>query len=101
MRPGCYLIQTARGPLLDYAALAKALANGHLAGAAIDVFPEEPLPAGHPLLELPNVILTPHLAGASRGSARTGIRMAAACIGAYLRGKAPAHCLNHPAGAVT
>ena len=101
MRPGCYLIQTARGPLLDYAALAEALANGHLAGAAIDVFPEEPLPAGHPLLELPNVILTPHLAGASRGSARTGIRMAAACIGAYLRGKAPAHCLNHPAGAVT
>lgn len=97
MRRGGYLIQTARGPLLDYAALAQALAEGRLAGAALDVFPEEPLPAGHPLLKLPNVILTPHIAGASRGSARAGIRMAAASIGAYLRGEPPAHCLNHPA----
>ena len=101
MRPGCYLIQTARGPLLDYDALAGALARGHLAGAAIDVFPEEPLPARHPLLELPNVILTPHIAGASRGSARTGIRLAAASVAAYLRGESPAHCLNRRPGATT
>ena len=99
MRPGCYLIQTARGPLLDYDALARALAGGHLAGAAVDVFPEEPLPAGHPLLRLPNVILTPHVAGASRGSARTGIRMAAASVAAYLRGEPPPHRLNYPSRA--
>ena len=101
LRPGCYLIQTARGPLLDYDALARALAGGHLAGAAIDVFPEEPLPAGHPLLDLPNVVLTPHIAGASRGSARTGIRMAAASVAAYLRGESPPHCLNYPSPATT
>jgi D-3-phosphoglycerate dehydrogenase len=101
MRPGCYLIQTARGPLLDYDALARALAGGHLAGAAIDVFAEEPLPAGHPLLELPNVTLTPHIAGASRGSARAGIRMAAASVAAYLRGESPPHCLNYPSRATT
>ena len=101
MRPGCYLIQTARGPLLDYGALADFLASGHLAGAALDVFPEEPLPAGHRLLELPNVILTPHIAGASRGSARTRIRMAAESVAAYLRGEAPPYCLNYPARAAT
>ena len=101
LRPGGYLIQTARGPLLDYAALARALAGGHLAGAALDVFPEEPLPAGHPLLGLPNVVLTPHIAGASRGSARTGIRMAAESVAAYLRGEPPPYCLNYPSRAVT
>ena len=101
LRPGGYLIQTARGPLLDYAALACALADGHLAGAALDVFPEEPLPAGHPLLGLPNVILTPHLAGASRGSARTGMRMTAESVAAYLRGEPPPYCLNYPSRAAT
>ena len=101
MRPGGYLIQTARGPLLDYDALARALAGGRLAGAALDVFPEEPLPAGHPLLGLPNVILTPHIAGASRGSARTGIRMAAESVAAYLRGEPPPYCLNYPLRAAT
>lgn len=94
MRRGAYLIQTARSPLLDYDALAGALANGHLAGAAIDVFPDEPVPAGHPLLALPNVTLTPHIAGASRGSARAGAGMAAAAVAAWLRGEAPPHRMN-------
>ena len=101
LRPGCYLIQTARGPLLDYDALADVLAGGHLAGAALDVFPEEPVPAGHRLLELPNVILTPHIAGASRGSARAGICMAAESIAVYLRGESPPYCLNYPLRAAT
>jgi D-3-phosphoglycerate dehydrogenase len=94
MRRGAYLIQTARSPLLDYDALARELAGGRLAGAAIDVFPDEPLPAGHPLLALPNVTLTPHIAGASRGSARTGARMAAAAVAAWLRGDAPPHRMH-------
>ena len=98
MRPGAYLIQTARSPLLDYDALARELARGHLAGAAIDVFAQEPLAPGHALLALPNVTLTPHIAGASRGSARRGIQMAAASVAAYLRGEPPRHCLNHPPG---
>lgn len=65
IRPGSYLINTARATLLDYEALYKVLAEGHLAGAALDVFPREPLPPDSPLLTLDNVTLTPHLAGAS------------------------------------
>ena len=94
MRRGAYLIQTARSPLLDYDALARELASGRLAGAAIDVFPDEPLPAGHPLPALPNVTVTPHIAGASRGSARTGARMAADAVAAWLRGQPPPHRMN-------
>jgi D-3-phosphoglycerate dehydrogenase len=65
MRPTAYLINTARATALDYDALAKALAAGELAGAGLDVFPDEPLSSSSPLLDLPNVTLTPHIAGAS------------------------------------
>ncbi len=61
MKPGAYLINTSRGPIVEERALINALTNGKLAGAALDVYDEEPLPADHPLRKLDKVVLTPHL----------------------------------------
>jgi D-3-phosphoglycerate dehydrogenase len=62
MPRGSYLVNTARGPVLDLDAVLEALDNGHLAGAALDVLPQEPPPKGHPVLGHPRVLLTPHSA---------------------------------------
>jgi phosphoglycerate dehydrogenase-like enzyme len=63
MKPSAYFVNVGRGATVDEAALAEALGAGRLAGAAIDVFAEEPPPAGHPFYGLDNVILSPHVSG--------------------------------------
>ena len=71
MKPTAYLVNVARGEVVDEPALIKALKEGWIAGAGLDVFITEPLPSDSELFELPNVILSPHIAGASsRGSDR-------------------------------
>ncbi len=62
MKPGALLVNVARGPIVDEVALVNALNSGHLGGAALDVFEEEPLPENHPLLDCEHAILTPHIA---------------------------------------
>src|SRR5262245_31710635 len=65
MKRGAYFVNCARGVLVDHDALLDAIDHGHLAGAGLDVTDPEPLPAGHPLLDRPNVVVTPHIASAS------------------------------------
>jgi D-3-phosphoglycerate dehydrogenase len=61
MKPTAYLINTARGPIVDEAALLEALQKRAIAGAALDTYSQEPLPVDHPLRKLDNAVLTPHL----------------------------------------
>ena len=85
MKPGSYLVHIARGGIVDEKALLQALTEKHLAGAAVDVFSEEPLPPDNPLWKVPNLIITPHISGFSKKyKERAGI-MFAENLKRYLR----------------
>jgi D-3-phosphoglycerate dehydrogenase / 2-oxoglutarate reductase len=94
MPAGSVIVNCARGALLDYDAVCDALDSGHLFGAAFDVFPEEPIPAGSRLLSTPHIVMTPHLAGASKETAAKAAQIVAGDVGRYLRGEPLAHCAN-------
>ncbi|WP_043004789.1 NAD(P)-dependent oxidoreductase [Comamonas testosteroni] len=87
LRPGSLLINTARGPVVDETALLAALESGHLGGAGLDTFDIEPLPQGHPLARLPQVLLTPHVAGVTRQAALRVATLTAANIVDHLAGR--------------
>jgi D-3-phosphoglycerate dehydrogenase / 2-oxoglutarate reductase len=96
-KPGAFVLNVARGGIVDERALADALASGHLAGAAVDVYSAEPMAADNPLRSAPNLVLTPHL-GASTAEAqdRVGIEMAEQVVMA-LGGVTPPYAVNAPA----
>jgi glycerate dehydrogenase len=93
MKPSAYLINTARGPLIDEAALAAALRAGEIAGAGLDVLSVEPPPGDHPLLGVPNCVITPHLAWAARASRARLLATVVENVRSFLAGQ-PRHVVN-------
>lgn len=94
MPEGSVVVNTARGGLLDYEALCDALESGHLGAAALDVYDEEPPPQGSRLFTVPNLVLSPHIAGATRETAHRAASIAAAEVGRYARSEALANPIN-------
>ncbi len=89
MKRGAYLVNTARGPLVDYPALLVALKSGHLRGAMLETFDIEPLPDDSPWFSIPNVTLTPHIAGASVKTVSYAAGLAAEEVRRYMDNEAP------------
>jgi len=87
MQPTAFLVNTSRGPLVDERALLAALQSGAIAGAGLDVYDNEPLPKDHPLLELPNTVLTPHLGYVSREGLAEMYGQVVEDLAAVLRGE--------------
>jgi D-3-phosphoglycerate dehydrogenase len=94
MKPEAIVVNTSRGGLIDEQALAEALRSGHLFGAGLDVFEEEPLPAGSALAGIPNVVLTPHVAGSSQEALHATASECAEQILAVLAGRRPSHLVQ-------
>nr|HEV8010355.1 D-2-hydroxyacid dehydrogenase family protein [Bradyrhizobium sp.] len=87
MKPTSYLVNTARGPIVDEAALLEALQRRRIAGAAIDVFSVEPLPVDHPFRKLDNIVLTPHLGYVTEEGFRAHYGQMVEGIGAWFKGE--------------
>jgi len=90
MRPGVILINTSRGEVVDESALLQALERGHVGGAGLDVLEHE-APGGNPFAAHPRAIVTPHIAGASRGSVARGMQIMLTNIGRFVQGQPPIH----------
>jgi phosphoglycerate dehydrogenase-like enzyme len=94
LRPGALVVNISRGAVIDQHALAAALADGRVGGAALDVFAEEPLPPGDPILAAPNVLLAPHSAGYVDELFTGCLASAAGAITAVIAGRAPEYLVN-------
>ena len=94
MPEGSVLVNTARGGLLDYGALCDALESGRLGAAALDVYDEEPPPEGSRLFTVPNLVLSPHIAGATKETAHRAASIAAAEVGRHARGEELQNVVN-------
>jgi lactate dehydrogenase-like 2-hydroxyacid dehydrogenase len=100
MKPSAVVVNTSRGPVIDEKALTEALKRGQIRGAALDVFEEEPTPLDNPLLELDNVVVTPHCASATWETRRKMAETAVANIRAYLEGRRPSNLVPEQRDAV-
>jgi phosphoglycerate dehydrogenase-like enzyme len=94
MKPTAYLVNTARGSIVDQAALIGALQQGKIAGAGLDVFENEPIESGNPLLKMDNVVLTPHAVAWTQEVFRDNSLYACRNVAAVARGEAPRHVVN-------
>src|SRR5262249_39264329 len=96
MKPTAVLLNTARGPVVDERALTRALSEGWIMAAGLDVMEQEPLDPGNPLLRLDNVVLTPHIAGYSDEYLEAGWHLSVETVLALARGRRPQAFVNRP-----
>jgi phosphoglycerate dehydrogenase-like enzyme len=94
MKPSAILINTSRGPVVDQPALVRALQEGWISAAGLDVTTPEPLPSDHPLYKLPNCVILPHIGSATRNTRRRMAERAAENLLAGLSGKRLPYCFN-------
>jgi glyoxylate reductase len=94
MKKTAYLINNSRGPVVDEKALYKALKEGRIAGAALDVFEQEPTPLDNPLLKLDNVVVAPHISSASYETRSRMAEMVAENLVAFFNGEKPPNLVN-------
>ncbi|MGC1685491.1 MAG: NAD(P)-dependent oxidoreductase, partial [Candidatus Acidiferrales bacterium] len=94
MKTSAFLINVARGDIVDEAAMLEALQTGKIQGAGLDTFATEPLEVNHPLLHMSNVVATPHIAGGTRGTSRRRGKSAAENVFRVAEGSQPLHLVS-------